>query len=163
MPTAIILNTSFSLLKRKVPNQLLHSFLSYNDFITKGNFRFFESGALWVIPEGITLIITVPEDVELKPPVPEAVVTGKTITWKGFKSSNSLEIRYTEFKQIAPSFELSQFFQMLLGSEEGIIILGITVVCIVALYWKRESISDKIENYIVEHSDLGSKIEEEED
>ena len=128
--------------------------------ITPQAFDSFLSGSLWVIPENTAIAINLPPEAELQQPIePEAEVSGNSVTWSGYKNSNKLTLNYRIFKQIA-SFDFGEAFQQLMQSDWfWVVVVAICAVSLV-LFWKRGAIGGRIENYIIEHSDLSEEEEE---
>ncbi|MCX6798645.1 MAG: hypothetical protein NTW59_00940 [Candidatus Diapherotrites archaeon] len=122
-------------------------------------FSGFLEGSLWVIPAGTTITVILPGGVEVLQPVePDAATSGNTIMWSGYKYSNKLTLNYNEFKQIA-SFDLDKALQQVMESDLFWVIVAVLAVSALLGLWKRRAISEKIERYIVEHSDLRSEEE----
>ncbi|MBI4210658.1 MAG: hypothetical protein HY544_04095 [Candidatus Diapherotrites archaeon] len=113
----------------------------------------FNAGGTIVIPENTTINIVLPSNSEInaaKLP-PKASVNGNTVTLTGIQS-NSITVEYRVFKPIAPRsddlvYQISNWYILF---PAVLIILGI-------LYLKREEIEEKIESYLVEHSDMSGK------
>ena len=125
------------------------------EFKLKENFfREFLVGALWIIPDNTTIRIELPHQAEIQGTVkPDATIQGNGIAFQGYKSSNVLEVKYRMWKQIA-SFDLQQAIQEFLGSELMILLAIVVFAMAIMAYTKRKEITQKIENYIVEHSEL---------
>ena len=128
------------------------------EFRLKENFfRAFLVGTLWIIPDNTIIRIELPSQAEIQGKVkPDATVEGNKIIMQGYKSSNLLEIKYRIWKQIA-GFDLQKTIQEFLNSEMATFLGVIVFVIVIVAYVKRKSISQKIENYIVEHSELAPK------
>ncbi len=120
----------------------------------------FIDGALWVIPAGISITVQLPRGVEIEKPVkPDAVISNNTVVWTGYVFGNELELNYLVFKQIS-SFDLEEALQELMQSELFIIFVGATALILIIVLAKRKSIGNKIQNYIIKHSDLGGEEQE---
>lgn len=123
-------------------------------------FNYFISGSLWVIPQNTTIAVNLPPGAELQQPIePEAEVSGNSVTWSGYKNSSKMTLNYRMFKQIA-SFDFGAVLQQLMKSDLFWVLIAIALIVCAALFLKRKSISNKIENYIVERSDLSKEEEE---
>jgi len=119
-------------------------------------FAEFSDGALWVIPEGTTITVRLPKGVRIEGEIkPDAVVTGSDVTWTGYVSGNELNIDYGFFKEIA-SFDLREAVQQLLQSDIFWFLVAFVAVFFLLLFAKRKSIGDRVENYLVAHSDFES-------
>ncbi len=123
-------------------------------------FSSFVDGALLVIPSGTTITIQLPRGVEIEPPVkPDAVVGENTVVWTGYVFGNELELNYLVFKQIS-SFDLDQAIQELMQSELFLIFVVIAALILIILLAKRKAIGNKVQNYVIRHSDLGGEEQE---
>lgn len=130
-------------------------------------FQNFNNGDIWIIPENTTLLFKIPLnskiDDSIKPTPKTYMNEGKQIIeYTGYISSNELTIKYTFWKQIAPTLNIQQFFQEIQNSGIGMILIVIILILLGIGYMKREIITEKIENYIIEHSELNEEIEEKE-
>ncbi len=119
---------------------------------------FIESGAI-VIPQNTMVRMLLPPNTEVDSSrLPRNVnVQGNTISF-GSTQTNALNISYIVVKPIAPTSEtigrgLSDFY---------IAAIPISVLILIGVYVKREEIGEKIENYIVEHSEMQKREPEEE-
>ncbi len=120
----------------------------------------FLSGSSWIIPENTAITINLPPGAELQQPIePEAAATNNSLTWNGYKNSNQLTVDYKLFKQIA-SFDFGEALQQLMQSNLFWVVVVIICAVSFALFWKRKPIAARIENYVIEHSDLGEEEEE---
>lgn len=124
-------------------------------------FTNFVDGSLWVIPKGTLIIVNLPRGVEIEKPVkPDAGVEASTVVWTGYVFGNELELNYRLFKQIT-SFDLRQAISELMQSDLFLVFVAVAIVISLAVLAKRRAITGRMENYIVEHSDLGGEEEEE--
>ena len=120
----------------------------------------FVDGSLWVIPSGTSITVQLPRGVEIEKPVkPDAVVSENTVVWAGYVFGNELELNYLVFKQIS-SFDLDQALQELMQSELFIIFVAATALVLIIVFAKRKSIGNKVQNYVIRHSDLGGEEQE---
>ena len=77
---------------------------------------------------------------------------GSTIILKGLQS-NSIEIQYKVLKPIAP--EGNQLLEFL--TNYYLSILAILALTGIGVYYKRKEIEQRIEDYIVKHSEIRGK------
>ncbi len=128
----------------------------------------FFSGNLVVIPKGTTISFVLPQSTEIrKVPQPEATTWiredgKKVVNWTGYKSANAFILEYAYWKQIAPSLEISMLFYSLMTSEGLPPILGLLILLALAVYWKKKEIGSRLENYIIDHSDMEKTREDNE-
>lgn len=118
--------------------------------------NYYQSG-LWVIPDNTSITIELPPGADTSETVePEASIgatgTRKTITWTGYKSSNKLSLNYILWKKIAPVIDMTSIINFLFKTMEGLTLIGIIVIVIVATIWKRKKISAKIEEFVENNS-----------
>ncbi|MCR4335689.1 MAG: hypothetical protein NUV57_04080 [archaeon] len=111
-----------------------------------------------VIPENNTVRINIPQNSEIDTSkLPEkAVVSGNTIILSGIRS-NSISIEYRVMKPIAPTS--GELIQGLSGIY--VILAPILIVLLVFAYIKRNELEEKIETYLVKHSEMKTRKEEE--
>lgn len=115
----------------------------------------FDAGDLWEIPVNTTVRVTLPNNAELtKIPSPEASVFENIIAWEGYTTSNKLELEYELIKEIAPSFDIAKFLLGLTSSNLFIPVIAVLAIILGIVYWKRNEINSRIENYVVEHSEI---------
>ena len=124
-------------------------------------FNNFLQGSFWVIPSDTTIIIDLPVQAAVtESEKPEANVTGNRIVWTGYKSTNSLELKYVLWKQIA-SINLSEVIESIRNSEIFPVLAIAAALLAMAIFLKRKAITERIEKYVIEHSDLTGAEEEE--
>lgn len=124
-------------------------------------FTTFDVGNFWEIPANTVIRFELPNSVEVAQPVsPAAAVTNNVVVWEGYKISNDLKLQYNFFKEIAPSFDLSAFILNLTSTSFFMPLMAVILVALGVVYWKRATLSEKIENYIVRHSEIKTKEEE---
>lgn len=117
----------------------------------------FIDGTLWAIPRGTSITIQFPLGVEIQGPVkPDAVVENNYVRWTGYVFGNELELNARYFKQIA-SFDLEEALQEIIKSDLFMILIAAIAIISAVIIAKRQAIAQKIENYLIEHSDLGSE------
>ncbi len=123
-------------------------------------FSGFLDGSLWVLPTNVSIIIDLPLQAELTNDIkPEANVSGNRIVWTGYKSTNVLSLKYTLWKQIS-TVTLNELAAGIAQSELFTPLLGVSVVILLAIVWKRKAIAGKIESYLVENSEFAEAEEE---
>lgn len=131
--------------------------------LNKQYFSEFNQKPFWVIPSNTIITVYLPVNGNIAPNIqPEAIVSENRIVWVGYKTSNALTLTYSLEKQIAPNFELTQFIQKFFNSQISTILIILTILVSVILYIKRKTVSEKIEDYIVKHSEFETKEEEKE-
>jgi hypothetical protein len=74
--------------------------------------------------------------------------TKRIITWDGYKSANQLKVKYVLWKKINPIIDLNQLTDFLFRTSEGLIIIGIIILIIGVIIWKRKYFSSKIESFV---------------
>jgi len=124
-------------------------------------FNNFLEGSFWVIPTNVTIIVDLPLQVEIQPPVrPEANVSGNRIVWTGYKSTNQLSLKYTQWKEIA-SLDLNELATAIAKSELFPLLVIAVLLLVIGVFAKRKAITAKIEGYIIAHSSFSAEDEEE--
>lgn len=120
-------------------------------------FAFNDSGTI-VIPDNTQIEIVLPQNSQIDSQnLPDkAVIAGTSILLSGIQS-NSLNISYRTLKPIA--FSGNDFINGI--SNFGLLIFAILAGGIVIVYMKREELENKIENYLVEHSEIKTRNPEE--
>ena len=138
--------------EKKAETSRLIEFSLSNNFFDQ-----FLQGGVRIIPENTAINIKLPNFAEIQQPVkPEAIIGTNQVTWQGYKSTNVLQLNYTLVKQIA-SISLLGSLDALAKSPLFIFIISALVIFLAIVLVK--TISEKIENYIVENSELGQKEE----
>ena len=121
-------------------------------------FSFNKSGTI-VIPENTEIRINLPSNTQInRDELPsKAVITGSSILLTGIQS-NSLNISYIFLKPIAPTG-----LQLVEGISNTYVILGPLIILILLIVVvRRQSIEKRIEDYLVEHSEIKSRPPKEE-
>jgi hypothetical protein len=114
-------------------------------------------GGVRIIPENTTITIRLPNFAEIQKPVkPEGTVTINQVIWQGYKSTNVMELNYKLVKQIA-SISLVDSTNAIIKSPWFILFVTVAAIISIGIAIKRKIISEKIENYIVENSELSGK------
>ncbi|MEK6958247.1 MAG: hypothetical protein AABW99_04705 [archaeon] len=125
--------------------------------INDRQFASFNEGGTIVIPEGTNIQLTLPTNSELQSDPPEnAIVNGNQIILRGIQT-NALTIDYKALKPIASNpFEI-------FTDNSGIYFILLPVLIIVAIfaYIKREEVEQRIEDYLVKHSEIKPRTEDE--
>ncbi|MDD5147933.1 MAG: hypothetical protein PHH08_00540 [Candidatus ainarchaeum sp.] len=128
----------------------------------------FIQGGVYIIPDSpkTTITVNLPNFAEIQKPVkPEGIVTGNQLQWDGYKSTNVIELNYVLVKQIA-SISLAESLNAFVQSPLFLVLIAVAAVFLAIAAAKRKAISQKIEDFIVENSELGGKedsFEEEKD
>ena len=121
-------------------------------------FASFNSAGTIVIPEDTTIRIRVPSNAEIdldKLPQNVQLANGNQIVLSGIQS-NSIDIEFRVLKPIAPSGNIIP------GVSNVYLTIPILITALILLYTKKEGIEKKIEDYLVEHSEIKSRQPEEE-
>ncbi|MDD5163071.1 MAG: hypothetical protein PHD95_02570 [Candidatus ainarchaeum sp.] len=119
----------------------------------------FLQGGVLIMPENTTITVKLPNFAEIQSPVkPEGTISANQVTWQGYKSTNVLELNYVLVKQIA-SISLLDSANALVKSPLFILFVAAIAAIIIVAAIKRKKISEKIENFLVENSELGGKEE----
>ena len=106
-----------------------------------------------ILPENTRLEITLPANAEILQNDME-IKNGKLL-WEGYKTTSKINIVYLIKENIAPTFNLSAAIQGILSNKETLIILIVFLVVVgLILYVKRDSVGEKIENFILKNSDI---------
>lgn len=128
---------------------------------TKNLLAFEEEGVI-LIPENTTVKISIPQNAEIVSLEPAAgvKVENNNIFLSGIRTS-SFKLEYSVQKPLSSTFNIFQAVRDFTSSTPNFILLVIVVILIALIYAKKDMISEKIEDYIVKHSKLESKPEEE--
>jgi len=132
--------------------------------LNKQYFQEFNKNPFWIIPNNTVITINLPAQATIDPNIkPNAIVSDseKKIVWVGYQQSNVLILKYALEKQIAPSFDISQFLQALINSEFFLIGAMLALLIAIVGYLKRKTIAEKIEDYISKNSEFEKDEEEE--
>ncbi len=118
---------------------------------------FNEAGSI-VIPENTAITITVPENTQiLRESLPaKVIVNGNSIVLRGLQS-NSLSITYNLLKPIAPRSD-----DIVQGISNIYILAPIALVLGLIVYARKETLEKRIEDYLVEHSEIKNREAEQE-
>lgn len=140
--------------------------------IDSGAFESFRQGSVYVIPSNTKIGFTFPKQAviqvdSLKPEIdPEAIGIAqneKKIFWSGHLSiSGNLGLKFTIEKQITPSVSLSQILQNAVENGDASVAVAVALVLLGMVYFKRNSIQQKIEKYLIEHTQLEQTGQKEE-
>ncbi|MDD4251002.1 MAG: hypothetical protein PHX27_02310 [Candidatus ainarchaeum sp.] len=128
------------------------------EYSIKANYlnNLFQSG-LWIILDGTTIVIELPPGAEINETIsPDAIIgsngTKKTITWKGYKSANKLNVKYILWKKINPILDLNEVTNFLFKTTQGLIIIIIALILMGTIIWKRKYFSSKIESFVEDNT-----------
>jgi len=120
----------------------------------------FISGGVIILPENTVIEISFPLNAEIKESDLE-VKNGK-ISWEGYKTTSKINIVYLIKENIAPTFNLSSMIQGFVSNRD--LVLGLIAVIIfisVISYFKRDSLTEKIEGFIIKNSEIDAGEETE--
>jgi len=120
-------------------------------------FTFLETSTI-VIPENTSIRIRLPQSAEIDASrLPEKVsIIGNVIQLSGIQS-NSISIKYRIVKPIAPTSG-----ELIENISDIYVILGpILIVLLIGLFIKKEELEEKIEKYLVDHSEIKTRQTEE--
>ncbi len=151
--TDTFLEITYSLIEPIMAQGKETAFIS--EYSIKANYlnNLYDSG-LWIIPENTRISIILPSGAEVNDNVkPVAAISNYTsnrriVTWQGYKSSNELVFNYFIWKKIDPIIDLNKLSYFLFRTTEGLILIGIFIIIIGIIIWKRKFIADKIENFV---------------
>ncbi len=130
------------------------------EYQLKANYwnKFYQSG-VWIIPDSVKIEIELPAGAEIKEEIePSAIInsTGprKKITWEGYKSANRLTLKYVLWKKVTPVVDLNSIITFLFKTTDGLILVAITTIVLLALIWKRKTIIKSVEEFVENNSIL---------
>ncbi len=125
---------------------------AFNEFISAGNL---------IVPDNTSIEFSFPANASIQEPfTPGRWVEGNIIEWPPGTVATGLRLTASIPKPIAGPVDTSRFLLELLQSRElAVVIVSLAVLALIA-YSKRQSISARIENYIVEHSKIEAEQEE---
>jgi hypothetical protein len=119
---------------------------------------FYHSGQ-WIIPENTTISIELPPGAELKTTTGlqtsiSTNISRKVITWKGYQTANELVMSYIVWKKMDPVIDINAITNFLFKTQEGIILLGIVTIILLALILNRKKIYNSVEDFVEANSML---------
>ncbi len=121
----------------------------------------FTSSGLIIFPENFFLEIILPLNAEIKETDLEER-NGKVLM-QGYKSTSKINIVYVIKENIAPAFNLSLVIQRIVSEKEASpIIAGIILLILVIVYLKKDSLTEKTENFIIKNSSIKKREQTEE-
>ncbi|MBS3061141.1 MAG: hypothetical protein J4215_01000 [Candidatus Diapherotrites archaeon] len=117
----------------------------------------FQTGSVYTIQPNTKIVIMIPRngrfDAEQINPRPEINFETNRFVWSGYlNTTGAFEFEYWIEKQIAPTITISQAIQTFLPKDEFKVLLAILLLGLGVIYFKRNSIQEKIEGYIIENS-----------
>lgn len=120
-------------------------------------FNSFYQAGLWIIPENTTISIEIPPGAEIRDVVePTASInnngTRKVVSWQGYLSANKLALSYVVWKKMPPVIDLSATTNFLFKTQEGLLLLLIVAIIIIAIAWQRKKLGRGIEEFVEKHS-----------
>lgn len=125
--------------------------------------NFFIEEGLIVIPHNTQITITTPINAQIlghNSPA-QIPINNNTVFLSGISTSH-IDIRYIISKPISTTVNSLELIQEFFSTSSNIIIIVIVLLLIVGIFWKKDRISKKIEDYIVEHSEIEHSGTEEE-
>ncbi|MFH1256919.1 MAG: hypothetical protein V1494_06545 [Candidatus Diapherotrites archaeon] len=125
-------------------------------FIADEQLSAFENQGVISIPEATRIVFNLPSGAEVAKEslTPKATVFGNSIVLSGV-TTNYINITYSIAKPIAPTVNAFALLKDFFSEPQNIILPALIVIIVVALvFWKREKLREKIEGYVIEHSDL---------
>jgi hypothetical protein len=125
--------------------------------LDSSQFNAFQTGSVYTIPPNTKIIMVLPAtarvDLSTISPRPETGADPTRFVWSGYlNTTGNIEFGFWIEKQIAPSVALSQALQQFVATKEFNYVLGIVLLGLGLVYFKRRSLQEKIENYLVAHS-----------
>lgn len=141
--------------------------------IDSSAFESFRKGSVYVIPSNTKIVFNFPKQAtiqleSLKPEIEDPnerqqAQTEKRIFWAGHRSiSGNLGLVFSMEKQIAPATSLMQSLKTMIENRQAYGLTAVLLVLASLAYFKRKSIQEKIENYLVQHSEIEHSKESEE-
>jgi len=111
----------------------------------------------WVIPDNTNITLALPPGASVKNSVePKAstttIGTKQSIFWEGYKSAGELKVNYVLWKKSDPVVDINALTNFLFKTTQGIITIIIGIIILLLLIWKRKKISNKIENFVENHT-----------
>ncbi|GEM_PF-2355921 len=128
-------------------------------------FASFQTGSVYTISTNTKIVFLIPRQAGFNEaninPEAEINYEAKRFVWSGYRvSTGNLEFGYWLEKQIAPSIGISSLLQDLLPTSEFKILLAIGLLGMGMIYFKRNSLQQKIEKYLIENSSLEKETDE---
>ena len=131
--------------------------------IPENSFESFITGSIINIPANVQLIFQLPSNatVNSEELSQEIVQQDHQLLLQDYRGSNLLIYYYTD-KPIAPPLDLSSFISQLFTDRFMQIILTLLAFVLLAMIVYRRQLARRLEDYVVQHSELGGEKEEEE-
>ncbi|MDO8625695.1 MAG: hypothetical protein Q7R47_06435 [Candidatus Diapherotrites archaeon] len=125
--------------------------------LDSGQFAAFQTGSVYTFPTNTKIILVLPRtarvDTDHLSPKPETGADPTRFVWSGYlNTTGAIEFGFWIEKQIAPSVALSQTLQQFVATKEFNYVLGLVLLCLGAVYFKRRTIREKVERYLIENS-----------
>lgn len=127
------------------------------------NLRAFEDDGVIIIPENVSAKIILPRTAQKILAEPKASIRqeNNTVLLSGL-STSFFSLEYSTLKPLSSTLNISEILSDFFSSTPNILMIIIAVTVLVAAYVKRKTITQKIEDYIVEHSHIEHSEPEEE-
>ncbi|AJF60739.1 MAG: hypothetical protein J4224_04185 [Candidatus Diapherotrites archaeon] len=131
--------------------------------ISSAQLSAFQKENLIVIPENTSIEFNLPSTAEVsEPSLPAgASLVGKTIVLRGLTTSH-LDMKYSVQKPIVQTVNSIQLIQEFISNSSNLALIVVGFIVIGIVFLKRKELSERIETYIVEHSELEHQKPEEE-
>jgi hypothetical protein len=118
------------------------------------------SAGVIVLPENTVLEIELPSNAQIKENNLEEK-NGK-IFWEGYKTTSKINLSYLVQESIAPTFNLSATIQRIISDRNSALSLMATlIIASLIIYFKRETITEKIDSFVIKHSKIEKSEEAE--
>jgi len=115
---------------------------------------FIEEGLI-VIPQNTQITIVVPQNAQiLGHNSPAQIPINENKVFLSGISTSHIDLQYVIAKPISTRVNSLELIQDFLSTSSNIIIIIVALIIIAIIFWKKDRISKRIENYIVDHSEL---------
>lgn len=157
---ALMLELVYSL-KTEVVQKVEETARSIKYSIPSSFFEKFIKGTTIEIPDNTQIIIEIPRNafVEREEITKEVQIQDSKFFLQGFRGSN-IFLFYNINKPIAPPLDTQQLIEQALSNPLNQVVLAVIIVLLALAYFWRGGVVDKIEGFIVRHSQIGEKEEE---
>lgn len=120
-------------------------------------FNSFYTAGQWTIPENTTINVELPPGAEIRDNVvPQATITSngsrKIVNWQGYKRGNELTLNYILWKKITPVVDINEVTSFLFKTQEGLILILISIIVLIVLIMQRKKITHAVEDFVEKNS-----------